>query len=374
MQSFFSFIFLIFLLVPSCDKKHKFDLPNPAHSGDDLTSIPHNPHPYDLKKPEFFPTMPIPADNPMTVEGVKLGRYLFYDPILSSDSTQSCSSCHIQKFGFSDGKALSTGVAGKQGRRSAMALVNVGYLSNGLFWDGRVSTLEEQLLQPVADPLEMNENWDHVEEKLRRHAVYPRMFREAFPIENTQEITRKLVAKVIAQFERTLVSANSRYDKAVSSNSNGFKLRKQELDGYFLFFLDIATNHPGCHHCHNSRTFGMDEYFNNGLEAVQTLNDFPDKGRGAVTGYIRDNGKFRAPTLRNISLTAPYMHDGRFKTLDEVLDHYISGGHYAQNRDANVSGFKMTAQERESLIAFLTALTDTSFVNNPAFRSPFVKQ
>lgn len=333
---------------------------------------PYNPQPYNLEIPDYLPKMIIPADNPLTVDGVELGRHLFYDPILSVDSTISCSSCHLPELNFTDNRKVSFGVNGVKGDRSSMSLINVGFSNGGLFWDGRAKTLEAQALIPVEDHREMNDNWENVEQKLRKHPTYPVLFRKAFGISDKKEITKELASKAIAQFERTLVSGNSRFDQVVYQNTE-FPT-DEEFRGKYLFYFEeapIGANHPGCSHCHGGPLFTDQTFRNNGIENVATLQDFPDKGFGTVTGNAGDNGKFKVPTLRNIALTPPYMHDGRFQTLEEVLDHYSSGGHDPGNRDVNILKFTLTEQDKKDLITFLNMLTDTSFVNNPKFKSPF---
>lgn len=344
----------------------------PAPECEPLTDIPYAPTPRQVVVPPNFPPMPIPPDNPLTEEGVALGRYLFYDPILSSDSTMSCATCHKPEFSFTDGKALSEGVSGELGTRSSMSLLNVGYFLNGLFWDGRSPNLEDQALQPVENPVELHESWPNVEQKLRRHPLYPELFRKAFGIEHTCEITKELVAKAIAQFERILVSSGrSKYDRRINGEPGVF-FTESELRGFDMFF-DISPEMPDaeCGHCHNVPFFTTNDYFNNGIEEVEGLDDFPDKGRGEVTGNIFDNGKFRAPTLRNITLTAPYMHDGRFQTLEEVLDHYNSGGHYADNRDPLIRPLGLTEEQKADIINFLKTLEDIPFTQNPEFQNPW---
>lgn len=366
-----SLILLLLFTVSSCNP----DTSDPACPScpeqNDLIEGNYDPQPYELNIPEWMPEPDIPADNPMTVEGVELGRRLFFDPILSSDSTQSCASCHHPDKAFTDGLPVSAGVLGITGKRSAMALVNLAFNSNGFFWDGRVETLEEQALIPVEDHLELNDSWDNVEEKLRRHPSYPVLFREAFGIRRKTEITRDLTVKAIAQFERTLISANSKFDRVVWLNDGW--LSDAELRGKQLFFFEElqTVDHPGCSHCHFDPLFSDNNYRNNGLDSVATLEDFEDPGRGAVTNNRYDLGKFRVPTLRNIELTAPYMHDGRFATLEEVIDSYGRGGHGVENEDTNILPFELSEREKQDLIAFLKTLTDTSFTQNPAFQNPF---
>ena len=183
----------------------------------DLSEIPFDPTSYELTIPDHFPQMIIPEDNQLTVEGVELGRHLFYDPILSIDFSMSCSSCHLPEGNFTDNEALSAGVDGTLGRRSSMSLLNIGFNNNGLFWDGRVATLEEQALLPVEDPVELHGMWPDIEHRLRVHDEYPSRFRKAFGITDTIEINRFLAVKAIAQFERTLISSgNSKYDRVIA--------------------------------------------------------------------------------------------------------------------------------------------------------------
>ncbi|NUO02055.1 MAG: hypothetical protein HUU01_15735 [Saprospiraceae bacterium] len=328
-----------------------------------------SPTPYTLQEPAHFVKMLIPADNPLTEEGIELGRQLFYDPLLSMNGAVSCASCHLPQLGFGDGKAFSIGVNGQEGPRSSLPLANVGYYYKGLFWDGRSKSLEDQALIPVREPHEMNSDWSLVELKLRNHPKYPELFRKAFSITDRKEITRFLVAKAIAQFERTLISANAKYDQVLAGKAT---YTASEERGRKIFF-DASDDLPKseCGHCHLDPLFTNLDFQNNGIQQVTSLEDFPDKGRGKITKIIYDNGKFRVPTLRNIELTAPYMHDGRFETLEAVLDHYASGGHLADNLNPNVRQLNFSKQDKIDLIAFLKTLTDTSFVQNPAFANPF---
>ena len=340
---------------------------------DQIIGGDYNPQSFTINVPDWLEQSPIvPADNPMTVEGVDLGRHLFYDPILSSDSTRSCASCHQLDKAFSDGAAVSFGVLGIPGTRSSMPLFNLAFNNNGFFWDGRVATLEEQALLPVEDHIELNENWDNVIEKFVRHPDYPKMFRAAFGIDRTSEITKELAVKAIAQFERSIVSLDSREDQITRFN-NGWPTAAEKR-GRALFFIEPSTqddNHPGCSHCHMGFNLTDNAYKNNGLDNVSDLQDFPDLGLGGFTNNVFENGKFRVPSLRNIALTAPYMHDGRFSTLEEVLDHYASGGHGVENEDPNIRPFPLSEQDKSDLIAFMNMLTDTAFVNNPVYKNPF---
>ncbi len=361
--------------ISSCD-----DDEGPSMTADrSLTHIAYNPEPFELIIPVGLPQMEHPADNPQTVAGVTLGRMLFFDPILSLDSTISCASCHEPHLSFTDGKAVSDGVDGRQGSRSSMSLLNVGFHGQaGLFWDGRASALEEQALLPIEDPNEMANTWEEVELRLRRHPSYPELFRQAFGIDRSSEVDRDHVVKAIAQFERTLISSgDSEYDRF---DRNEYSPSDDAITGFELFFDDAApgTSLPEaeCGHCHNRNLFTTNEFRNNGLDPVNSVDDYTDKGLGAVTGNRLDNGKFKIPTLRNILLTAPYMHDGRFETIEEVLDHYNSGGHHVANLDEdNVDNLMepqgLSERHKRQLIAFLATLTDSSFIKNEAFQNPF---
>lgn len=336
----------------------------------DVISAEYNPQTYKLDVPDWLPTPIIPADNLLTVEGVMLGRMLFYDPILSSDSTMSCASCHNQQLAFTDGQATSVGVLGISGKRSSMSLVNLAFNPKGFFWDGRSATLEEQVLIPVEDHIELNESWENVERKLQSHKTYPILFRKAFGIDRKREISRDLVVKAIAQFERTLVSGYSKFDRIVWLNE-GWLSDAEERGRRLFFFEPSDVNHPGCSHCHFDPLYTDNNFHNNGLDSVPNLESFADLGLGAVTKNRFDNGKFRVPTLRNIVLTAPYMHDGRFQTLEEVLEQYATGGHGVANEDVNIIQFPLSDRDKQDLIAFLKTLTDEDFINNPAHSNPF---
>ena len=367
------FIVLAVTLFSACQDDDNGDPACDNCPQEDLIVADYNPTAYSFDYlPDHFPNPLLPPDNPMTEEAIALGRMLFYDPILSRDSTISCGSCHFQELSFSDGAAVSEGIDGLLGVRSSMPLINLAFNPRGFFWDGRSATLEEQALVPIEDHREMDESWDVVEEKLRNHPDYPVRFREAFGIEYPSEINRDLAVKAIAQFERTMVSYKSRFDQVVWAQQ-GWPTEAEQM-GRDLFFVEQALptqEHPGCSHCHGSALFTENNFFNNGISAVEDLEGFPDKGFGEVTGNIFDNGKFRAPTLRNIALTAPYMHDGRFATLEEVLDSYAEGGHGIANEDPNIQPFSLNEEEKQAMIAFLEMLTDTSFINNPAFSNPF---
>ena len=185
------------------------------NSPKDLTSIAYNPAPVAIEKLENFPNMDIPADNPLTAEGIELGKHLFFDPILSANQQMACANCHLPSSAFTDNLPVSTGIDEIAGIRSSMALFNVGYYTKGLFWDGSVVSLEEQALLPVEDPIELHHNWEDVIKDLQQHTTYPTLFRKAFGIDNTSEINKEIAAKAIAQFERSIVSGQSKYDRVV---------------------------------------------------------------------------------------------------------------------------------------------------------------
>ncbi len=334
---------------------------------------PANPTAYRLEVPDFMPRPIVDETNPLTVEGIELGRRLFYDRILGRDSAFACADCHKQELAFTDGRALAIGIAGREGTRNAMSIVNMAFNPNGFNWDGAFTPLWEQAIHPVENMLEMDEDWEKVLVRLRRSNDYPQRFRAAFGIGGTGEITQELAVKAIAQFEQTIISGDSHFDRVVYKNTEFFT-EAEQYGADSLFFIEnvpVGADHPGCGHCHNKPSFGDNKFKNNGLDNVVSLDDFVDKGFGVVSGNRLDNGKFRTPTLRNIALTAPYMHDGRFATLEEVLDHYASGGHGVENEDPNITGFTMTEDQKQALLAFLRSLTDESLLTDERFSNPF---
>jgi cytochrome c peroxidase len=346
--------------------------------GGDLEDIPYAPQPYAMPEmPYYFPQMTIPADNPLTVDGVALGRFLFYDPILSADSTVACASCHRHDKAFSNNLKVGIGIYGQQTTRNVPSLVNVGFNPGRLMWDGRTKTLEEVALQTIVDPVEMAFTLEGAVERLKNHPDYPVRFRKAFGISDTDEITAEHIGMATAQFLRTLVSYRSKYDFANwDRGAETIFYSDSELRGKILFTTEPVINpydpHPGCSHCHNNTALvTTNEFLNNGLNPATDPEDFPDPGLGGVTGNFIDYGRFKAPSLRNAALTAPYMHDGRFQTLEEVLNHYSSGGHYSYNMDANILAFPLSEQDKQDLIAFMTSMTDTLFLHENTFGNPF---
>lgn len=344
----------------------------PDDNRGDLTDIAYEPEFVDPPRPPGYPEMVIPEDNPLTEAGIELGRHLFYDPILSRDSTIACATCHFPSAVFSDNNTLAIGIDGQVSPRSSMSLLDVGFFNNGLFWDGRAETLEEQVPDPIVNPLEMHAVIPDVINDLQVHSDYPTMMRKAFGINNTDEISIDHVSKSVSQFMRMITSSGtSKYDRVFAPGSLEL-FSDEELNGYDMFF-DISFDVPDaeCGHCHNAPLFTTNQFFNNGLQEDQGNLTFADNGRGKITGRRIDNGKMRAPSLRNIALRTPYMHDGSLKTLEEVVDHYDSGGHPAENRDPLIRPLGLTEEQKSDLIAFLHTLTDTAAINNPRLSNPF---
>jgi cytochrome c peroxidase len=314
--------------------------------------------PFKLVVPKGLPPVVSPDDNPLTEEGVALGRKLFYDPLLSINNSQACASCHNPGTAFVDTNKYSRGVNGMLGHRNAMPLFNIAY-ANNYFWDGRRKTLEDQALDPIVDKNEMNETLPNVIAKLKSEPVYVEMFDKAFG----ENITEKNIAKAIAQFERILISGNSKYDKA---RRGELVLSAEEQLGEALY---TDQQKGDCTHCHSiGSTFTDFDFKNNGLE-VNAL----DSGRYLVTKNILDMGKIKTPSLRNLKYTKPYMHDGRFNTLEEVMFHYNIGFKNPANLDVNMAEHfpnRMTVAEVKAIIAFLNTLNDDEFVSNPAYAKP----
>lgn len=333
------------------------------------------PTPYALNVPGGWPKGNFLPDNPLTVEGVALGRRLFYDKILSGNKTQACGDCHHQSDGFTDlGKQFSQGAEGQTGGRNAMPLFNMNW-SKGYFWDGRRPSLESLVQEPMEAHIEMNLQIDEAVERLKAHPDYPNLFSAAFP---NQGVTSTTLRYAIAQFLRSIVSYNSKWDEYVAKDPAHPEkfMTAQEARGYAAFISDSVGD---CFHCHQPRSpFFIDlnegQFANNGLDAQ------PDTGLYKATGNMNDFGKFKTPSLRNLAFTAPYMHDGRFATLDEVLEHYNSGVKYHPNLNTNLAEHlegnvgapipRINAQEKADIIAFLMLLTDSTLLTNPAYSKP----
>lgn len=326
--------------------------------------------PLTLTKDSNMPSIPaMPTDNPLTVEGVELGRMLFYEKQLSSDGSISCGSCHQQSKAFTDGLAHAVGVNGQRHARSSMSLVNLVWQQD-FTWDGAKNTLEEQARVPLENPVEMHQSVAASAAKLQQISKYPRMFGAAF---GSSKITEENILKALAQFERTLISSNSKYDRVARRQAI---FTADEAAGQRLIQHATGTVRGAeCIHCHGDQLFVSPHhtFFNNGLDVPP----YADAGRGSITGLTTDMGKFRAPTLRNIELTAPYMHDGRFQTLEEVIDHYSdhvqmsTGDPFLTESPNNLTGrILLTATEKRQILVFLKTLTDTTFTKDPRFSNP----
>lgn len=342
----------------------------PANNGQSFTGTP-----YTLNVPTGFPPANIPPDNPMTVEGIELGRYLFYEKSLSEDNTINCASCHIQERAFTDVGPTSVGTQGIFGRRKSMPLFNLAFQEN-FFWDGRVTSLEAQSLHPIRDPIEMNNDLPTVIQRLSADPLYPPLFKAAF---GDEQITAERIAKAIAQFERTMISANSKFDRVIRMQT-GEQFTALEQRGYELFTSDFDPNGGfggDCFHCHGERetqylfgAFGRDlQFVNNGLKAV-----YDDEGRAEVTNDPTDVGKFKVPSVRNVEFSFPYMHDGSIPNLDSLIGFYNFGGHKHVNVDPNMKaagiGRNWSEGQKQALAAFLRTLTDYEFLEDSAFSNP----
>jgi len=328
-------------------------------------SLPAGTTPVRIDISERLPKVKPPEDNPLTAEGVELGRRLFNEPRLSRNDAQSCASCHDPAKAFTDGRSSSLGTSGQRGRRNAMPLANLAWAS-AFFWDGRAKSLREQVLLPIQDAHEMNETLDRVVVKLRDDREYPAQFKAAF---GAAEISPDRMALALEQFLLTLVTQESKFDRAARKLD---QLTPQEQRGLQLFVTeyDPARGLRGadCFHCHGGNLFSNGQFMNNGLEERDG-----DLGRMEATRLETDRGKFKVPTLRNVALTAPYMHDGRFGTLEEVVEHYNGRLHRSRTLDPNLAkhpeaGLGLSADDKAALVAFLKTLTDEHFVssNSPA--------
>lgn len=332
--------------------------------------VGNRPTPYVFPDLPTFPKMPVSVQNPVTNEGVQLGRYLFYDPILSKDSNMSCSSCHQQKYAFSDApKAFSIGSLQTPLKRNTLPLFNLAWYPS-FFWDGRAATLEQQVLFPVKTHEEMDLDWITAAKRINQSTFYGSQFRNLFGKSLVDSIQ---ISYAIAQFLRTLISYQSKYDRVYIRQAT---FTDQEYNGFELMNDMTRGDCLLCHTTDGDALGTTAKFSNNGLDNILNANDYSDIGFGKTTKKLSDNGKFKIPSLRNIALTAPYMHDGRFKTLEEVLDFYSEGVHFCANIDskmefARMGGPKLTATEKKNIIAFLNTFTDSVFISNPAFSNPF---
>ncbi len=365
-----------------------FSSPRQAKS-DFRFTLPKDPYNYaDQKYPKHVLALAAEFDNqrstnPITNHGATLGRVLFYDKRLSSNSTIACGSCHQQRFAFTDPNSVSRGFNGESGSRNSMSLVNVRYHRSGrFFWDERADSLEAQVLMPIIDPLEMGHTLPSVVGSLCKDEMYSRLFELAF---GDSEITQERIAKALAQFVRSMTSFDSRYDQGLSKVGDPLadfqNYSEEENLGKAQFF-----GRGRCAECHlppmslggklvaQFAFFQLTDPMVNGLDAD---GENVDAGVGQVTRKMQDVGKFRASSLRNIELTAPYMHDGRFRTLDQVIEHYNWSVKPHQNldtrlQDFSANGMALPEVEKVALAAFLKTLTDDRFIRDPRYSDPFL--
>ena len=301
----------------------------------------------------------MPRDNPLTGEGVALGGRLFFDRRLSANNSESCARCHRPNAAFTEPRRFSRGVDGDLGMRNAMSLENLAW-KNSFFWDGRATTLREQVLQPIQNPIEMHESLATAVAKISADKNYSRFFGNAF---GTPEITSDKIARALEQFLLVQVSFDSKFDHVLDGRG---KFTEEEQHGYELFNTEYDPRHgqfgADCFHCHGGPLFQSQNFANNGLDSA-----FYDLGRSKITERAGDEGKFSVPSLRNVAITAPYMHDGRFRTLDEVVEHYCTGMKRSATLDPNLAkhpdgGVPLSAYDKKALVAFLKTLTDEKFL------------
>jgi cytochrome c peroxidase len=334
-----------------------------------LPAVPYEyaaiPLPQHFFRPAIVNQDNTPANNPITNEGATLGRVLFYDTRLSANNTISCASCHQQAHSFTDSAALSTGFAGGLTGRNSMSLANARYFQPGtFFWDERAATLEDQVLQPIQNEVEMGLTLNEMVARVEATAFYPPLFEQAF---GTPQINSERVSLALSQFVRSMVSYQAKYDAGVATNFSNFT--PQENQGRQIF-----TGRGNCDSCHTTDAFVAQEATNNGLDVTTT-----DAGLGGMTGNVADEGKFKVPSLRNVELTGPYMHNGRFATLSEVVEFYNSGVQPHPNLDPRLRGpngqprrLNLTTNEKAALVAFLQTVTDDTFIHDPKFSNPFL--
>lgn len=298
------------------------------------------------------------AKNPISEEGFELGRKLFYDPVLSSDSTVSCANCHQQFSAFSNlAHPLSHGVKGAIGKRNAPALQNLIW-QNSFMWDGNVAHLLAQPMAPIINKLEMNESPEGVIKKLQRNAVYAAQFKKVF---GSKGVNAKTLSLALSQFMALMISSESKFD--------------QYLRGDVTFTASeergLKTFREKCSGCHKEPLFATNDFRNNGLQPNASA---PDSGRAIVTAKKEDLFKFKVPSLRNVAVSAPYMHDGRFANLQQVLEHYAGGIYASPTTDALLSGLALSATDKTDIISFLKTLTDRNFLYDKRFGDPFYTQ
>ena len=315
--------------------------------------------PYPFTMPRNFPYPNLPTDYPLTKERVRLGRGLFFETALSKNTAISCNSCHPSENAFVDRKIKSTGFLGEQTKRHSMPLLNLAWKTTPFFWDGRSPNLRDQILHPIKDPLEMGESLPAVISKLEKISYYPRLFEKAF---GDPEITSERLAIAIEQYLLSLTSFDSKFDRAAKGKA---ELTEQEKRGFELFMTEndprLGLRGADCFHCHSGAFFTNHRFHNNGLPPADN-----DLGREQATGQESDRFKFSTPSLRNVAITAPYMHDGRFETLEEVINFYSSGVHRSPTLDPNIAkhpgtGLNLDKEEQAALVAFLKTLSDARY-------------
>lgn len=342
---FLTSILVIVLALTQCEKD-PFVLPSDEGKWE--------PTPYYLKVPQGFPDYFLKQENALTEEGVALGKKLFFDPLLSKNRDVSCASCHLQSSSFSDPRQRSIGTNGTATSFHSMPIFNIAWM-NEFFWDGRAKSREDQALQPLNNPLEMDLSWVEAVSRMSRDPEYPTMFEAAF---GTSVIDSNLAVQAMVQYEMTLVSANTKFDAWLRGEAS-FTL--EEEMGRIIF----NSERGDCFHCHGSILATDNSFHNNGLDSDAEL----QPGLFNVTRDEADFGKFKTPTLRNLAFTAPYMHDGRFKTIEQVVDFYSDSVQNNRNVDvlmkkANSGGLGLNKSEKEALIAFMLTMTDSSFIND----------
>ena len=306
-----------------------------------------------MQIPEGFPLPEYPKDNEITMDRWLLGKRLFYDPVMSRDMTLSCSSCHLPELAFTDAKKISEGIEDRLGTRNAPTLANVAYHPY-YTREGGVPTLEMQILVPIQEHAEFDFNILLIAERLNADSTYVNASWDAYD----RAPDPFVITRAISCFERSLISGHSKYDAFI--NGNGNALTNQEVSGKNLFFSERLA----CSQCHNGFNFTNYSFENNGLYA-----EYNDSGRFRLTGDSADIALFKVPTLRNIAVSAPYMHDGSVSSLEDVIDHYNSGGNNHNHQSHFVKPLQLSQQEKEDLVAFLHTLTDHDFLSNPNFRN-----
>jgi len=305
-----------------------------------------------IPTPLGLPPVPVPSDNPITVEAVALGRRLFYDPKLSVNDSIACASCHNPLLGFSDGRRTSSGVEGKFGKRNAPTVLNSAY-ARIQFWDGRAATLEEQAAGPIANPIEMNQKHDVCVTKLQADPAYAAGFAKVF---GPGPITIKRVQMAVASFERTVLSGNSPFDRYQFAGDKS-ALSPAAMRGLEIFQDKNKGNCATCHTIEQKYALFFDGKFHNIGVGVDAEGELTDLGRYEQTKVDSDKGAFKTPTLRNVARSAPYMHDGSLKTLRAVVDYYAGGGNSNPWLDKDMKSLNLSGQERDDLVAFLESLT-----------------